>query len=66
MNSRLSRPPVDARLELAMAESAVELRVALREHVEIDAVEDGHLHGGESTAGRALPGLPEPRRPAQS
>src|SRR5205085_7472795 len=42
------RPLVDLRLELVQRETAVELRVAPSEHVEIDPVEDGDLHGGPS------------------
>src|SRR5689334_21552589 len=43
--AELRRPLVDARLELGHGQHSVERRVAPREHVEIDAVEDDHLHG---------------------
>src|SRR5690348_9384142 len=36
------------RLELVERETAVELRVAAAEHVEVDAVEDDDLHGQRS------------------
>ena len=40
----LERPLVDPRLELGEAEAAVELGIAVPEHVEIDAVQDDDPH----------------------